>query len=100
VSRVTVAAVGRSQKWHALELQVTAAADAVTLHVRRSSRRQAKSDLLITLSPMGARNLMRALQGGADEADRLAYRHAKDSADSLDAAVQAVAAALVKTDIP
>lgn len=52
----------------------------VRLEVSRDSRRAAKGDQAIHLSATQARELMRALQGAADEADRLAYVAEKERA--------------------
>lgn len=67
----------------------------VRLGVERDSRRAAKQDQLLALSPSEARELMRALQGAADRADQLAYQAARAPADlPLEVVVEQVAAAL------
>lgn len=67
----------------------------VRLGVERDSRRAAKQDQLLELSPSEARELMRALQGAADRADQLAYQAARAPVDlPLEVAVEQVAAAL------
>ena len=68
------------------------AAGIVRLHVERDSRREAKSDRTFELSSSEARELLRALQAGADEADRLAYQAAKNKPpESLEEIVEELA---------
>lgn len=77
---------------HQVEARVHATAGEVELEVLRSSRQRAAGDLRVVLSASQARELMRQLQGRADEADRLAYVLAKQlPVDELEVAVQAVA---------
>lgn len=78
--RHQVAALERSPrgKTHAVVFRTGPEVGAVRLEVLRHSRREAKQDRAFHLSPARARDLMRALQSAADEADRLAYRAEKD----------------------
>ena len=78
---------------HAVEASVKVTKEGrVVLEVLRESRQRAAGDLSLELSPDAARQLMRRLQGGADEADRRAYALAKSQTDiELDRAVDAVA---------
>ena len=61
-------------KSHAVEARVRADVGGVSIDLHRDD---CKGSTLVRLSPTQARALMRDLQGRADEADRLAYRAAK-----------------------
>lgn len=93
--RHEVAAV--DERRHGVELDVRPDdPGTVRVGVLRASRREAKSDRALVLTAAAARELMRALQSAADEADRRAYQAAKDllEPEGLDGAVAAVARAL------
>lgn len=83
---------------HQVELRsyadVRAGSTRVVLELLRSSRREAKSDQLLFITPGAARDLMRQLQGCADEADRQAYAANKKS--ELDREVERLVAAGVR----
>lgn len=92
--RISAVLFASSGKQHLVELQVRAETGRVRVEVLRP-RRDAKSDQDLALSPDAARELMRALQAGADEAARRQYQEAKRQRPSdLEAAVERVAAAL------
>lgn len=99
-------------KSHEVDLRLEAGVGTVSIDINRHNRRRAAGDLALELSASAARDLMRALQGAADDADRQAYRVTKEreqaertrvrlvafevegDGESLESAVNAVAAAL------
>ena len=76
---------------HQVELAARAEVGVVSLEVLRSSRRDAKGDFRINLTPSEARDLMRALQSAADEASRRAYVADHQNAEAEKTAIAAVA---------
>ena len=77
-ARVPASLVTGLSRAHEVEIQPRTTPDGhVRLEVLRSNRRRAEGDLVLELPPSRARDLMKALQGAADEADRLAYQRAK-----------------------
>lgn len=84
----------KSAQVHQVQVQARASAGIVELELMRDDRQRAAGDQRLSLTPSAAREIMRQLQGRADEADRLAYQAAKLPTETLEAAVQAVAAKL------
>lgn len=89
---------GRQAMAHQVEVrghaEVRAGSTRVVVELLRAARREAKSDLLLFLTPSAARELMRQLQGWADEADRQAY--VADKKSELDREVERLVAAGVR----
>lgn len=80
---------------HAVVFEAVAGEGVVRLEVRRESRQRCAGDVSFVLSETNARELVRAIQGRADEAKRLAYVKAKrGTTPELDHAVESVAKAI------
>lgn len=80
---------------HAVHFEVKASAGFVRVKALRNSRQRCAGDIAFELTESAARDLLRALQGRADEAKRLAYVEAKKAQrDDLTHDVERVALAL------
>lgn len=79
-----------AHRHHPVQLQARPGTGVVRLELARESRREAKGDQSLTMTPTQCRELMRALQGAADEADRLAYERDKHRPE-LDVVVEQLA---------